>query len=229
MNTQLDKELALAQDKARQLLRAIEERRLIEIGATEKQVSDRIYDLAFALFGTRKHWHKRVVRTGQNTFYSYKIDPPDLPIKDGDLVYLDLGPVFDDFEGDIGKTYLIGDDPIKTKLIRDLERIFIEGKKLYTSNPNMTGAQLWSSVLERTKEAGWEFGNDHAGHIVSEFSHKQKYGDSPDVRINELNHLPMNTPHPDGQKRHWILEIHLVDRMGQFGGFFEDIITLPSP
>jgi Xaa-Pro aminopeptidase len=228
MNTELDRQLALAQDKARQLLREIEERQLIEIGATEKQVSGRIYDLAFELFGTTKHWHKRVVRTGQNTFYSYKVDPPDLAIKDGDLVYLDLGPVFDDFEGDIGKTYLIGDDAIKAKLIQDLERIFIEGKEFYTRNPNMTGAQLWSRVLELTNDAGWGFGNTHAGHILSEFSHKQKYGDSPDVRINELNHLPMNAPLPDGQKRHWILEIHLVEKMGQFGGFFEDIITLPS-
>ncbi|PWU00064.1 MAG: aminopeptidase [Candidatus Melainabacteria bacterium] len=228
MTPEQERELVQAQDKARQLLKAIEEKDLITIGSTEKQVSDRIYDLAFQMFGTKKHWHKRVVRTGKNTFFSYKVDPPDLPICQGDLVYLDLGPVFDNFEGDIGKTYLLGEDPVKSKLIQDLERIFAQGKEFYLDNPAMTGAQLWAKVLELTEHAGWGFGNNHAGHIVGEFSHIQRYGDSPEHRINALNHLPMHTPGADGLKRHWILEIHLVDKEGGFGGFFEDLISLPA-
>jgi Xaa-Pro aminopeptidase len=223
-----EQQLAQAQDKARQLLKAIEEKGLIVIGYTEKQISDRIYDLAFEMFGAKKHWHKRVVRTGENTLYSYKVDPPDRPICQGDLVYLDLGPVFDNFEGDIGKTYLLGNDPVKAKLIQDLERIFAQGKEFYLDNPAMTGAQLWEKVLELTEQAGWQFGNNHAGHIVGEFSHIQRYGDSPDHRINALNHLPMNTPGDDGLRRHWILEIHLVDKEGGFGGFFEDLISLSA-
>jgi hypothetical protein len=30
----------------------------------------------------------------------------------------------------------------------------------------------------------------------------------------------------DGQKRHWILEIHLVDRARQIGGFYEQLLTV---
>jgi Xaa-Pro dipeptidase len=228
MSVELDGHLLQAQGKARQLLREIEARKLIAPGTTEKDLSERIYALAFELFGTRKHWHKRVVRTGENTFYSYKVDPPNLPINDGDLVYLDLGPVFEEYEADIGKTYLLGNDPTKTKLIEDLETIFRQGKSIYSTDPAMTGAQLWLKVLELTEEAGWSFGNNHAGHIVGEFSHSQRYGDSLELRISAENHLPMHTPLPDGQKRHWILEIHLVDKDGKFGGFFEDLLTLPT-
>jgi Xaa-Pro dipeptidase len=29
-----------------------------------------------------------------------------------------------------------------------------------------------------------------------------------------------------GQKRHWILEIHLVNREHQIGGFYEELLTV---
>jgi Xaa-Pro aminopeptidase len=222
----LDRQLLEAQRKARKLLEEIENRKLIAIGSTEKDITDRIYDLAFELFGTKKHWHKRIVRSGPNTVYSYKVDPPNLELKAEDLVYLDLGPVFDQFEGDIGKTYLLGSDPDKERLIEDLERIFFESKAFYARDPAMPGAQLWSKVIELSQQAGWAFGNNHAGHIVGEFSHTQRYGDLAEHRINALNNLPMNTPGSDGQTRHWILEIHLVDRNRNYGGFFEDLLTL---
>jgi Xaa-Pro dipeptidase len=30
----------------------------------------------------------------------------------------------------------------------------------------------------------------------------------------------------DGRERHWILEIHFVDRGRQIGGFYEELLTL---
>lgn len=228
-NVDLDRQLLEAQEKARLLLKVVEDRRLIAVGSSEKAVSESIYKLAFELFGTKKHWHKRVIRTGVNTVFSYKVDPPDLTIQDGDLVYLDLGPVFDEFEGDIGKTYLVGNDPEKRRLIKDLERIYTECKHYFLSNPSMTGAELWSKVTELAEKAGWDFGNNHAGHIVGEFSHIQRYGDSPEHRINALNHVPMDAIQQGGERRHWILEIHLVDKNKNFGGFYEDLLTLSCP
>jgi Xaa-Pro dipeptidase len=222
----LDTQLLAAQRKARKLLEQTESRNLIKVGATEKEITEQIYELAFELFGTKKHWHKRIVRAGANTFYSYRENPPDLQIQKDDLVYLDLGPVFDEYEGDIGKTYLLGSDPDKERLVKDSERIFYACKSYYTENPSMSGAELWAKVLELTEDAGWKFGNNHAGHLVGEFSHTQRYGDKPENRINELNQMPMNTPGADGEKRHWILEIHLVDQNDSYGAFFEDLLTL---
>jgi hypothetical protein len=34
----------------------------------------------------------------------------------------------------------------------------------------------------------------------------------------------MSRPGPDGQERHWILEIHLVDPQRRFGGFYERLL-----
>jgi hypothetical protein len=38
----------------------------------------------------------------------------------------------------------------------------------------------------------------------------------------------MNTPDVDGRPRNWILEIHLLDPTGAFGGFYEDRLTTPA-
>jgi hypothetical protein len=34
--------------------------------------------------------------------------------------------------------------------------------------------------------------------------------------------------HDKGAPRHWILEIHFVDRERQIGGFFEELLTVPT-
>jgi Xaa-Pro dipeptidase len=222
----LDRGLLEAQNKARQLLKQIEERKLLKIGSTEREVTDQIYDLALDLYGTKKHWHKRIVRTGANSVLTFQVNPPDLTLQKNDLVYLDLGPVFDEFEGDIGKTYLLGSDLQKAKLLEDLERIWGEAKVYYLKRPSMTGAELWARVIELTQESGWSYGSHIAGHIMGEFSHKQNYGDLPEHRINELNHVPMDSPGQDETKRNWILELHMVHPDQEYGAFFEDLLSL---
>ena len=215
-----------AQEKARKLLRRIEDTEIIKIGLTEQEISDQIFELAQHEFGVTKHWHKRIVRTGINSVLPYKANPENRTIEHNDLVYLDLGPVFEDFEGDIGITYLLGKDKAKKKLVDDLESIFEHCKQHYLQNPAQTGAEFFDYIVDTCAAAGWNYGNRYAGHIVGEFSHIQIYGDLPDYRIWPQNDVPMNTPLPDGKARYWILEIHLVDKQGQYGGFFEDLLNL---
>jgi Xaa-Pro dipeptidase len=38
---------------------------------------------------------------------------------------------------------------------------------------------------------------------------------------------PMRRTDPNGRLCHWILEIHLVDRVRGFGGFYEQLLDLP--
>ena len=42
--------------------------------------------------------------------------------------------------------------------------------------------------------------------------------------IHPENLIDMNTPDKKGNTRHWILEIHFVDRDRQIGGFFEQLL-----
>jgi len=38
--------------------------------------------------------------------------------------------------------------------------------------------------------------------------------------------LKMRSLDENGQQRHWILEIHFVDREHEIGGFYEELLTV---
>src|SRR5262245_14245378 len=97
--------LEAAEKKALALFDAIETERLIAPGRSEREVEQSIYALALDRFGVEKHWHKRIVRSGPNTLTTAIENPPVRTIEASDTVYVDLGPVFEDWEADIGRTY----------------------------------------------------------------------------------------------------------------------------
>ncbi len=37
---------------------------------------------------------------------------------------------------------------------------------------------------------------------------------------------PIRRLDPSGRVAHWILEVHLVDPTGRYGGFYEELLTL---
>ena len=47
-------------------------------------------------------------------------------IGDDDIVYVDLGPVFEAWEADYGRTFVVGADPVKHALNRDLGVAFAQ-------------------------------------------------------------------------------------------------------
>jgi Xaa-Pro dipeptidase len=217
-------ELERAQAKALKLFEAIERDGLIRPGLTERQVEDEIGALATREFGVGKHWHRRIVRAGRNSVTIAADNPPIRTIAENDIVYVDLGPVFEAWEADIGKSYVLGDDPEKHRLVADLPRIFETVAAYYHKNPAMTGAALYAYAQQAAKNAGWRFGGQIAGHIVSEFAHAMIPGDKALNRIGPLNPKPMTDPDGKGRERHWILEIHLVAPDESFGGFYERLL-----
>ena len=56
-----------AQNKAAELFAEIERSGMIRAGVREQELSNEIRDLAADMFGVSRHWHKRIVRTGENT------------------------------------------------------------------------------------------------------------------------------------------------------------------
>lgn len=47
------------------------------------------------------------------------------------MLFLDLGPVFEEWDADFGRTYVVGNDPLKLKLCRDIEDGFAKGKQYF--------------------------------------------------------------------------------------------------
>jgi Xaa-Pro aminopeptidase len=215
-----------AQAKAARLFAEIEERGLVAPGAGERAVSDRIRDLANELFGTTRHWHKRIIRSGPNTLAPYKENPPDRVIGADDIVFADFGPIFEEYEADFGRTFVLGDDPVKHRLRDDLPEAFAAGRRFFENTPDITGERLYSEVARLAEKAGWELGGWHAGHLVGEFPHETIEGAHVESYITPENDTPLRRSDKAGRTCHWILEIHLIDRERGFGGFHEELLTL---
>jgi Xaa-Pro dipeptidase len=216
--------LQAAETRALELFDAIEAAGLVQPGRSERAIEDDIRDLAAREFGVETHWHKRSVRSGPNSITIAGDNPPVRVIEADDIVYLDLGPVFEGWEADIGKSYALGANPRKQALVADLPRVFESVQRHYRANPDITGAALYAFAQAAAAEAGWRFGGKIAGHIVSEFAHAHIPGDKNLNRIGPDNPRPMSDPDGLGQPRHWILEIHLVERDASFGGFYERLL-----
>lgn len=214
-----------AQDKAAGMFDEIE-RELIRPGVLESQISKEILDLGEKRHGVRTHWHKRVVRSGPNTLQPYQENPPDRTIQEDDILFVDLGPVFEAWEADFGRTFVIGADPVKQKLRDSLEPTWKTIKSQFDKSPDMTGEQLYAIACEEAKEAGYEFGGRHSGHLVGSFPHERIPNDMISFYITEGNDSSMQSVDKNGHRRHWILEVHLVDRQLEIGGFMEQLLTV---
>jgi Xaa-Pro aminopeptidase len=218
--------LLTAQNKAVALFEEVVASGMIRAGRLESELTQDIHALARARFGLSRHWHQRIVRSGPNTLLTYHDPHADRRMTDDDIVYLDFGPVFDAWEADFGRTYALGSDPVKHRLIGNLGEAFARGKQLYQRSPSITAGELYDYVAGMAAEYGWEFGASSAGHLVGHFPHERPPGDSTRFSIRSGNTTSLREPDAKGDARHWILEIHFVDRSRQIGGFFEELLTV---
>lgn len=218
--------LRSAQNQAESLFKTVEASGLIRPGITERQLNEEIYDLAEKQFGVFNYWHKRIVRAGSNTLLPYDENPPDLTIGEDDILFLDLGPVFEQWEADFGRTFVIGSDPVKKKLRDDIETAFMEGKEYFKAHPDITAAELYLHAKNLAAKYGWEYGGPIAGHLLGQFPHERIPGDKITLYVHPENPNRMRDLGADGRSRHWILEIHFVDRIRKIGGFYEQLLTV---
>ena len=214
-----------AEEKAAWLFKTIHERGLIVPGKTERELNAEVFALALELLGIKKYWHKRIVRAGKNTLLPYKENPPDLILQEDDIMFFDFGPVLEDWEADVGRTYVIGNDPKKIKLKNDVELAWKDGLKFYKDNiQTITAAEFYNFTKDLARKYGWHYGNIHCGHLIGNFPHEKILGDEFSNYIHPGNHELMSNKDKHGNERHWIYEIHLIDKESEIGGFFEQLM-----
>ena len=218
--------LALAEQKAKELFDTVEKRGLIVAGKSEWQLIDEVAQIAKADFGIEQFWHKKIVRAGINTLQPFNGNPPERMIQQDDIVVLDFGPIFQGCEADLGRTYVIGNDPLKLQLKKDVETAWYEAKEWYVNQSSLTGAAFFNYIIDLTKRYGYEFGNEIAGHLVGPFPHEQP-DDPHDLcfDIHPDNHSSILLLDKEGNSRNWILEIQFADRVNNIGGFFEQLLN----
>lgn len=110
----------------------------------------------------------------------------------------------------------------------DLGEVHAAGKQYFNDHPDITGSQLYTEVVRLAGERGWTFGNFHCGHLIGEFPHQLFEGERNDSMITSVNSGPMRRTDPSGRVGHWILEVHLIDQAREIGGFYEELLTIPT-
>ena len=113
-----------AQARALALLSAIEDQGLVREGRMESEVGHDIVELAASTCGVTRRWHRDIVRSGPNTLSTFDMPIVDRRLGADETVFLDLGPVFGMAEADVGRTFVLGSDPEKQRLVADLAVIF---------------------------------------------------------------------------------------------------------
>ncbi len=179
-----------------------------------------IHEVAQAIYkrhGVEKSWHQPHIYFGAHTLLSaYDKKPAEnLTLQADDIAYLDLGPVIQvdgvDIEGDVGKSLAFGNNPMLHQLKAATEEIF-EKARTYWHTSQPTGIALYEYIHQLTKEAGFCFNLEPAGHLIGSFPHLGWK--------NGLNHYP-HTPEPGI----WILEIQLRHPVEPYGAFYEAILA----
>lgn len=214
-----------AEITAIKLFEAVEKNNLIIPGKSEAQLASEVSDLALEKFGIRDHWHKKIVRTGVNTLATYSENPSNKIVGDDDILFIDFGPIVEGYEADLGRTYVIGNDPIKLKLKSDVEKAWYEIQAWYQMQTSLKASDMFQYVVGKAGEYGWTFTGEIAGHIVGKYPHEQP----PDPKSFELdihpsNHNDMFLLDANGNKRYWILELQFVDMEKEIGGYFEQLL-----
>jgi Xaa-Pro aminopeptidase len=208
-----------------QLFKAIEDANLIVSGKSEERLNAEVCDLALKGFGIENHWHKKIVRSGKNTLAIYPDNPANRTIEKDDILFIDLGPIVDGYEADIGRTYVVGNNPQKLKLKNDVEAAWYEIQEWYLQQATVKASELFRYAAEKAKELGWEFGGEIAGHIVGKYPHEQPADPkSLELDVHPDNPNDMLLPDANGNPRHWILELQFIDKQNKIGGYFEQLL-----
>lgn len=162
--------------------------------------------------GMLRGWHDVYVRFGTNTTKTFGApSDPGIVLGENDVFFLDIGPVWQQWEGDGGDTFVTGSDPEMAKAAEDARTLFHLVRKKW-KNEGWTGKELYDFADAKAREMGWELNLDLSGHRISDFPHAAVY-DGPMATVGFC-------PSP----LLWVLEIHIRHPSRHFGAFFEDML-----
>jgi Xaa-Pro aminopeptidase len=221
---ELKQNLIKAEEIAANLFKVVEEKGWISAGKTEEELNTQIFELAEELYGIKKYWHKRIVRSGKNTLLPYFENPPNLTLQENDILFFDFGPIVEEWEADFGRTYVLGNEAIKHKLKQDIESAWQEARDWFFEQTTLSGSTYYHYICGLAKKYGWEYGGELAGHLIGQFPHERLEPKNYGLYVHAENPNDMFALDANGNKREWILEIHFVDREREIGGFFEQLL-----
>lgn len=180
-------------------------------GMTEEEAKE-IARTTLSELEMRRGWHHIIVRCGANTTKDFmERSEPGVVLGDDDIFFVDIGPIYGDFEGDAGDTFVFGDNPLHHKAKADARAIWEMVREKWFSD-RLTGVDLYDFAVRTTEDLGWKLNMDLSGHRLSDYPHSVHY-DGP---LAEVGFPPAANL--------WVLEIAIAHPDGSFGAFYEDLL-----
>jgi Metallopeptidase family M24 len=160
----------------------------------------------------RRGWHKVNLRFGVNTTLTFHSpSEPGVVLGDSDIFFIDIGPVFEQWEGDAGDTFVVGHDAEFSRCAADARAVFHAARRRWLAD-GLSGRALYDFAAAEAARLGWEFNWEMLGHRISDFPHKLIF----DGTMAEVDFVP--------SAGLWVLEIQIRHPTRPFGAFFEDIL-----
>jgi hypothetical protein len=157
-------------------------------------------------------WHDVYVRFGSNTLKTFgAASDPGIVLGHNDIFLIDIGPVWKEWEGDGGDTFVVGENPAMRQCAADARTLFHTVRKKWMSE-GLSGKDLYAFAEAEALKLGWELNLDLSGHRLSDFPHAAIY-DGPMAEV-DFKPSPLL----------WVLEIHIRNHERTFGAFFEDML-----
>jgi Xaa-Pro aminopeptidase len=161
--------------------------------------------------GMQRIWHPSIIRFGANTLKTFRQrSAPDTVLGENDIFFVDLGPVFEGHEGDVGDTFVVGDDSIMHACAAAARELFRRGEARWREG--VTGVALYDYVSAEAEALGWRLNHATKGHRVGDYPHAvHKAGNLGDFDAAPVPGL-------------WILEIQIAHPVLPIGAFYEDLL-----
>jgi len=205
-----DRQMMLeARNRTRDAIRAIASR--IAPGMAEEEGMETARSVLREA-GMLRGWHAIHVRFGRNTLKRFgEPSDPGVVLAQDDIFFIDVGPVWKDWEGDGGDTFVVGDDPDMRRIARDVRAVF-DGVQYRWRVEGLTGMDLYKCAIAEAQARGWELNLAMPGHRLSDFPHAVHYK-------GELATAPFK-PSPGL----WMLEIQIRHPGLPYSAFYEDLL-----
>lgn len=162
--------------------------------------------------GMPRSWHDIYIRFGSNTTKMFgHPSAPGMRLKENDIFFIDIGPVWKKWEGDAGQTFVVGADPEMVKCKTDVRDIFHAVRQKWLKDRS-SGRELYAHAEEEARKRGWLLNMNWSGHRLGDFPHELYY----DGGLAQVEFRPSEAI--------WVLEIHICHPTKPYGAFFEDLL-----
>lgn len=182
----------------------------LKVGMTTAQALEMAAQTLQAM-GASHTWHPTYIRFGDDTVRTPRqgIDLQRV-LRTTDIVVVDVGPVWDGYEGDYGDTFVFGQHELHHACVKALHEVFDETRQAW--GRGLTGRELYDFAERSAQAKGWQLERNLAGHRIADFPHVL-YGQD---KLAEVEIVPSEVV--------WVLEIQLCHPTEPVGAFFEDIL-----